>query len=74
MTDQEAIKNIFDKYGSVLRSKTLRENGFYNQKLQKLIDEGVISHVRRGYCIFANQEQFSNILLLATVFPDAVYV
>lgn len=72
MTDQEAIKNVFDKYGPVLRSKTLRENGFYNQKLQKLIDEGVISHVRRGYYIFANQEKFSDSLLFATVFPDAV--
>ena len=74
MTDQEAIKNVFDKYGPVLRSKTLRENGFYNQKLQKLIDEGVISHVRRGYYILQIKRNFQIVCFSRQFFLMRFYV
>ena len=72
MNDRKAIKRVFDENGEVVRTKVLRENGFYNQKLQKLMEDGVIERVRRGYYQYMDGDAYSEIPILVSLFPDGV--
>ena len=72
MDDREAIKRIFDRHGHILTTKVLRENGFYNQKLQKLIEDGTIEQIRRGYYQLIDENSFSDVRIITSLFPDGV--
>ena len=72
MDDSEAIKELFNQHGSILTTRVLRENGFYNQKLQKLIKDGTIEQIRRGYYQLADEDAFSEVRIIASLFPDGV--
>ena len=50
----------------------LRENGFYNQKLQKLIRDGTIEQIRRGYYQLIDENSFSDVRIITSLFPDGV--
>ena len=66
------IKNIFVANGGVVRTSTLREYGLYNQKLKKLMEEGIIEQIKRGYYQYIDYESYSEIPLLVSLFPDGV--
>ena len=72
MDDSEAIKIIFNQHGHILTTKVLRENGFYNQKLQKLIKNGTIEQIRRGYYQLIDENSFSDVRIITSLFPDGV--
>ena len=72
MDDRKAIKEIFAQQGPILTTKVLRENGFYNQKLQKLIEDGTIEQIRRGYYQLIDENSFSDVRIITSLFPDGV--
>ena len=72
MDDSISIKRVFDANGGVVRTSTLREFGIYNQKLKKLIEEGIIEQIKRGYYQYIDDEFYSEIPLLVSLFPDGV--
>ena len=72
MDDKEEIKKIFHQHGDILTTKVLRENGFYNQKLRKLMENGSIEQVRRGYYQLIEENAFSDVRIIASLFPDGV--
>ena len=69
---EELVKRIFTDNGSVVRTKTLRENGFSSRDIKKLAEEGIIEPVRWGYYRYSDESSFSDIPILVSLFPDGV--
>ena len=73
LKDKENLKTIFAKHGEIVSTKTLRENGIYDKKIKRYIDEGVIEKVRRGYYRYTKSSNaFSDMPVIAALFPDGV--
>lgn len=66
------LKLLFDQHGGIMRTSELQEAGYYYKKIQKLINEGKIEQVRRGYYQFLENDFFSDIPTITTLFPDGV--
>lgn len=72
MHDISYFKSIFDRYGGMMRTTQLAgEKVFYNQR-EKLIEEGYVEKVRRGYYQWVNPEDFSEAGTVIRLFPDAI--
>lgn len=69
---EDFVKYIFTDNGSVLRTKTLRNNGLSSRDIKKLTDKGIIEQVRWGYYKLSDESSFSDIQVLITLFPDGV--
>jgi len=59
-------------HGGVLRTRDLRQCGYYNQKIQKLIEDGEIEQIRRGYYQYMDENAYSEAIIIAALFPDGV--
>ncbi|MDD3401973.1 MAG: type IV toxin-antitoxin system AbiEi family antitoxin domain-containing protein [Hespellia sp.] len=66
------VKNIFKKYDGVMRTSQLNENGIYYRNLKQLIDNGEVEQIRRGYYQYMDENSFSDIPLIAKLFPDSI--
>lgn len=68
----EHYKEIFDRYGGMMRTKQLEaENVFYRQ-IRQLIQDGYVEKVRYGYYQWVNIDDFSEAGTIGRLFPDAV--
>ncbi|MCD7708417.1 MAG: type IV toxin-antitoxin system AbiEi family antitoxin domain-containing protein, partial [Clostridiales bacterium] len=70
---EQEIQDLFLRNGGILRTRQLRENGIYYRKLQALMDAGEIEQVRRGYYQQTETQIFSDVPLLAAMFPDGIF-
>lgn len=68
----EEVKTVFYKHGGVMKTAELNEEGFYYKKIQKLLEDGEIEQLRRGYYQIAGETSYSDIPTLTALFPDAV--
>ena len=46
---EKDLQDLFDSHGGILKTGELLQSGYYHRKLQKLIKNGEIEQVRRGY-------------------------
>lgn len=73
MCDVQHYKEIFDRYGGMMRTTQLaQEKVFYAQR-QQLIADGYIEKIRRGYYQWINPDDFSETGLITQLFPDAIF-
>lgn len=72
MYDIEYYKRIFDRYGGMMRTTQLAEEKVFYQHREKLIADGYVEKVRRGYYQWVNPEDFSEAGTVARLFPDAI--
>lgn len=68
----ESLAGIFRKYGGVMRTAQLNQEGFYYKKIQELLATDQIEQIRRGYYQYTRENSFSDIPTLAVLFPDGV--
>ena len=68
----ESLREMFDRYGGIMKTSELKNAGYYYQKIQKLLKDGIIEQVRRGYYQYAGEESFSDIPVITALFPDGV--
>lgn len=68
----ESSRKIFEKYGGVMRTSQLKQEGFYYKKIQELLESKQIEQIRRGYYQYVGDNSFSDIPTLAVLFPDGV--
>ena len=66
------LKALFEQNGGLMRTAELKEAGYYYKKIQKLIEDGEIEQVRRGYYQFIEEKFISDIPVITTLFPDGV--
>lgn len=72
MYDIEYYKRIFDRYGGMMRTTQLAEEKVFYQHREKLIADGYVEKVRRGYYQWVNSEDFSEAGTVTRLFPDAI--
>ena len=72
MCDTQHYKEIFDRYGGMMRTTQLAEEKVFYLQRQKLIEEGCIEKVRRGYYQWIDHEDFSETGTVICLFPDAI--
>ena len=72
MYNIEYYKRIFDRYGGMMRTTQLAEEKVFYQHREKLIADGYVEKVRRGYYQWVNPEDFSEAGTVTRLFPDAI--
>ena len=72
MYDAQYYKKIFDHYGGMMRTAQLAEEKIFYQQREKLIHDGHVEKVRRGYYQWVNQDDFSEAGTVIRLFPDAI--
>ena len=59
MHDVQYYKSIFDKYGGMMRTTQLAEEKIFYPQREKLIADGYVEKIRRGYYQWINPDDFS---------------
>ena len=68
----EDLREVFGRYGGVMKTSELREAGLYYKKIQNLLEQDKIEQIRRGYYQYTQENSFSEIPILKALFPDGV--
>lgn len=72
MKGVEHYKEIFERYGGMMRTKQLEAENILYRKIQQLIHEGYIEKVRYGYYQWVNPDDYSEVGTISRLFPDAI--
>ena len=72
MHDVQYYKSIFDKYGGMMRTTQLAEEKIFYPQREKLIADGYVEKIRRGYYQWINPDDFSEVGTVIRPFPDAL--
>lgn len=72
MKGVEHYKEIFERYGGMMRTKQLEAENILYRKIQQLIHEGYIEKVRYGYYQWVNPDDYSEAGTISRLFPDAI--
>ena len=72
MPDVQYYKSIFDKYGGMMRTTQLAEEKIFYPQREKLIADGYVEKIRRGYYQWINPDDFSEVGTVIRLFPDAI--
>ena len=73
MNNIEYYKEIFDRYGGMMRTSQLADEKVYYQQREQLLTIGVIEKVRRGYYQWVNPDDFSEVGTVKRLFPDGIF-
>lgn len=66
------LREMFEIHGGILKTRELLRCGYYHRKIQQLISDGEIEQIRRGYYQCLDDNSYSEIAIIAGLFPDAV--
>ena len=72
MQDIQYYKSIFDRYGGVMRTTQLAEEKVFYPQREKLLKDGYIEKVKRGYYQWIDPHDFSEVGTVIRLFPDAI--
>lgn len=72
MHDVEYYKEIFERYGGMMRAKELETEKVFYARRQQLIADGYVEKVRTGYYQWVNPDDFSEVGTVIRLFPDAI--
>lgn len=73
MKGVEHYKEIFERYGGMMRTKQLEDERILYRKIQQLIQEGYVEKVRYGYYQWVDPDDFSEVGTIRRLFPDAIF-
>ena len=72
MHDVQYYKSIFDKYGGMMRTTQLAEEKIFYPQREKLVADGYVEKIRRGYYQWISPDDFSEVGTVIRLFPDAI--
>lgn len=72
MRSIETAEKIFRSYGGMMRTGQLSREKIYYADIAFFIKEGVLEKIRTGYYQWIDYENFSEVLTVTRLFPDAV--
>ena len=75
MLDQKDIKNlndIFKDYDYVMTTAQLSAVKLYYRDIQRMLNEGLIEKIKRGYYHWAEGHEKNDIVIINRLFPDGV--
>ncbi len=70
--DIQFLKKIFSDYDYVMTTAQLNAEKLYYRDIQRMLDEGLIEKIRRGYYHWIEDYDKSEIVIINSMFPDAV--
>ena len=70
--DIRKYKDIFEKYGNMMRTKELDLEKIRYRNIQQLIEAGFVEKVRYGYYRWIDHEDYSEVTTIKGLFPDAI--
>ena len=72
MLSEDRVKEIFLENGRIVRTGTLLENGITARDLRSLQETGMIECIKHGVYQYVDEDAFSEMPILVSLFPDAV--
>ncbi|MCC8161217.1 MAG: type IV toxin-antitoxin system AbiEi family antitoxin domain-containing protein [Oscillospiraceae bacterium] len=66
------LKEIFRNYGFVMTTAELNSEKIYYSDIQRLINEGLIERVKRGYYHWIDAFDGNEVVIINKLFPDAI--
>lgn len=70
--DINSIRNIFRQHNLVMTTAELMASKLYYADIKKMLDEGLIEKVKRGYYHWIENFDGNEIVIIKRLFPDAV--
>lgn len=64
---------VFSKYGGIMRTSELTNEGITYQILQGLIEKGFVEKIKYGYYQWQDEKAFTEVSAIASLFPDAIF-
>ena len=71
--DQTFLGKIFLNYNFTMTTAQLNKEKLYYRDIQRMLDEGLIEKVKRGYYHWIEDYGTSEVALINSLFPDAVF-
>ena len=71
-SDIRILGKIFSNYGYVMTTAQLTAEKLFYRDIQRMLDQGLIEKVRRGYYHWVNDYGASEVIMVKRLFPDAV--
>ena len=69
---RDEIKKLFQQHSYIMRTAELSAARIYYADIQRLLDEGVIDKVKRGYYYLVDEQDYSEISILKRLLPEAI--
>jgi len=70
--DINIMRKIFSQHNFVMTTAELTATKLYYADIQKLLEEGLIEKVKRGYYYWVDEYNGSEVVIINRLFPDAV--
>ena len=70
--DIKVVKKIFEQHHYVMSTAEILKAKLYYADIKQLLDEGYIERIRRGYYHWIESCETREIVIINTLFPDAV--
>ena len=67
------IKELFRRYGGMMKTAQLTTEKVYYSDITYLVREGVIEKVRRGYYQLLDDDSLSEVVTITRLFPDGIF-
>lgn len=71
--DKTFLGKIFLNYNFTMTTAQLNKEKLYYRDIQRMLDEGLIEKVKRGYYHWIDDYGTSEVALINSLFPDAVF-
>ncbi len=68
----EKLKTTFSNYDYIMTTAQLSAEKLYYRDIQQMLEEGLIEKIRRGYYHFIEDDGKSEVVIINTLFPDAI--
>ena len=72
MFDISRAKEIFARYGGIMRTYQLKEEKIYYADIADLINAGLIEKVRTGYYQWIDPDNLSEVVTITRLYPDGI--
>lgn len=66
------LENLFASYQYIMTTKELLKEKLYHVDIQRMLNEGLIERLKRGFYHWEKDGIYSDILIINRLFPDAI--
>lgn len=70
--DVESLRNMFSEYDFMMTTAQLGAEKLYYRDIQRMLEERLIEKVKRGYYHWIEDDGKSEVVMIKSLFPDAV--
>lgn len=72
MKDSKTVKEIFERYGGIMKTKELSAERIYYADIKELENRGLIEKIKAGYYRWAQDTPINEVATVTRLFPDGI--